>query len=492
MFLLKKKDRSCLRCGKGASKTCARCKAVAYCSRECQKKDWKQHKVTCGKLGKGQTPEAAAAGTASDPLKHAKNGTAHPDPRPGASYWWIKPLDLAHVPGPPHGMVPLTVRANLVTLSRVSWPSGVIPCPEHGDHPPAQTLHERELAMTELHLLYHSGTEKDRRDFATGGGCGPLLEIINRHHACDPELDTMSVGRADTYHGMYKGERQPSIRMKLMDLAWDLCQYSVCSTDMALMGSLGLVKLFLRKKDSLYLEYNQNMGNGKFGSGDPRDLFSRDKESSPTGLSTVMLDDFYEINHPSGNDLQVCAWALAILAGLATTPFRNNGKPVDKDEFQKYALLFGVEIWKEMGAVIESLPAKCSLINQQLHGSALRFASGILQIRTKCYEIPHPGVAKAVVSLTRAYDGRIPCSMLAMAYDAINKYRKAFPNDESGVTKADLSTKEARNYIGMGTLGRSGVFQDALQTVASRNMQLMNGLGNVFANQNGGNGCAQQ
>jgi hypothetical protein len=29
-------------------KTCGKCKRVAYCSKECQKKDWKGHKKNCG------------------------------------------------------------------------------------------------------------------------------------------------------------------------------------------------------------------------------------------------------------------------------------------------------------------------------------------------------------------------------------------------------------------------------------------------------------
>ena len=34
-------------------KNCAKCRTTLYCSRECQKRDWKQHKQTCGK---GQQP----------------------------------------------------------------------------------------------------------------------------------------------------------------------------------------------------------------------------------------------------------------------------------------------------------------------------------------------------------------------------------------------------------------------------------------------------
>ena len=40
---------TCASCGKHSQdlKRCARCKAVAYCSKECQKKHWKQHKSVC-------------------------------------------------------------------------------------------------------------------------------------------------------------------------------------------------------------------------------------------------------------------------------------------------------------------------------------------------------------------------------------------------------------------------------------------------------------
>ena len=33
-------------------KICARCKCIAYCSKQCQKKDWKRHKPTCGPFDK--------------------------------------------------------------------------------------------------------------------------------------------------------------------------------------------------------------------------------------------------------------------------------------------------------------------------------------------------------------------------------------------------------------------------------------------------------
>ena len=31
-------------------KNCAKCKGIMYCSRECQKQDWKHHKKDCARL----------------------------------------------------------------------------------------------------------------------------------------------------------------------------------------------------------------------------------------------------------------------------------------------------------------------------------------------------------------------------------------------------------------------------------------------------------
>ena len=37
----------CRLCLKAATKKCGNCKDVSYCSRECQKTDWKEHKEAC-------------------------------------------------------------------------------------------------------------------------------------------------------------------------------------------------------------------------------------------------------------------------------------------------------------------------------------------------------------------------------------------------------------------------------------------------------------
>ena len=40
----------CGQCGQKSSSCCSRCQLVSYCSRECQKKDWKTHKKVCKTL----------------------------------------------------------------------------------------------------------------------------------------------------------------------------------------------------------------------------------------------------------------------------------------------------------------------------------------------------------------------------------------------------------------------------------------------------------
>ena len=37
----------CFMCKKEDAKTCSRCHMVSYCSRKCQKLDWKRHKIEC-------------------------------------------------------------------------------------------------------------------------------------------------------------------------------------------------------------------------------------------------------------------------------------------------------------------------------------------------------------------------------------------------------------------------------------------------------------
>jgi hypothetical protein len=45
-------SKTCRSCGVAPEKlmACSSCKKVRYCSRECQKADWKRHKEECGKM----------------------------------------------------------------------------------------------------------------------------------------------------------------------------------------------------------------------------------------------------------------------------------------------------------------------------------------------------------------------------------------------------------------------------------------------------------
>jgi hypothetical protein len=55
---------TCLLCGGAAERRCARCKAVSYCSREHQERDWHRHKVACRAPG-GATAALASPASAA-------------------------------------------------------------------------------------------------------------------------------------------------------------------------------------------------------------------------------------------------------------------------------------------------------------------------------------------------------------------------------------------------------------------------------------------
>ena len=55
--LKKQRKGKCALCNCEATSTCSKCKSTHYCSRNCQKSDWKNHKKTCNPvLGQIQTP----------------------------------------------------------------------------------------------------------------------------------------------------------------------------------------------------------------------------------------------------------------------------------------------------------------------------------------------------------------------------------------------------------------------------------------------------
>ncbi|KAM0258699.1 hypothetical protein ACHAQJ_003707 [Trichoderma viride] len=68
-------DAQCNSCKKGPPdvtlKRCAKCSTTPYCSRECQKADWKAHKKTCGK-SQSSNPSSGASSSGNTPLSPPK------------------------------------------------------------------------------------------------------------------------------------------------------------------------------------------------------------------------------------------------------------------------------------------------------------------------------------------------------------------------------------------------------------------------------------
>ena len=63
---------SCTTCGASppavALKRCANCNTTPYCSRDCQKTDWKSHKRTCGKQNPSSSSSTATPTSPTFPL----------------------------------------------------------------------------------------------------------------------------------------------------------------------------------------------------------------------------------------------------------------------------------------------------------------------------------------------------------------------------------------------------------------------------------------
>ncbi|KAM5347036.1 hypothetical protein ACJ41O_010041 [Fusarium nematophilum] len=69
-------------------KRCAKCSTTQYCSRDCQKSDWKAHKKICGKQA---AEAAAAAATAPSPARASRPGSG-PNSGPSSSKGLDQPV----------------------------------------------------------------------------------------------------------------------------------------------------------------------------------------------------------------------------------------------------------------------------------------------------------------------------------------------------------------------------------------------------------------
>ena len=65
-------------CSKPGNLRCSRCKTAGYCSAECQKKAWKQHKVSC----KQPDPSGQDRAPGQNPSSSGSSSTRCPDVNP--------------------------------------------------------------------------------------------------------------------------------------------------------------------------------------------------------------------------------------------------------------------------------------------------------------------------------------------------------------------------------------------------------------------------
>ncbi|KHN95384.1 Zinc finger, MYND-type [Metarhizium album ARSEF 1941] len=83
---------SCTHCQKSPPEVvlrrCAKCSATPYCSRDCQKADWKVHKKICGRQASGAAPSSRRPGAATlSPPKGVERGVAFPFSRLDNDTW---------------------------------------------------------------------------------------------------------------------------------------------------------------------------------------------------------------------------------------------------------------------------------------------------------------------------------------------------------------------------------------------------------------------
>ena len=60
-------------------KKCSRCKTVKYCSRACQKDDWKEHRAVCNAAAAAVTVTVTVTVTATATATATSTSTSHED-----------------------------------------------------------------------------------------------------------------------------------------------------------------------------------------------------------------------------------------------------------------------------------------------------------------------------------------------------------------------------------------------------------------------------
>lgn len=72
--------RTCIQCGKPATKRCSKCKIAKYCGTECQKAHWSQHKESCKQV---QAAQAALTTQATQSSQSSQSSPAFAPPQNG-------------------------------------------------------------------------------------------------------------------------------------------------------------------------------------------------------------------------------------------------------------------------------------------------------------------------------------------------------------------------------------------------------------------------
>ena len=79
----------CVMCSKPATQLCTQCRSQIYCSRQCQKSDWRVHKLLCSSYQQFQTP----------PHKNVRRAIVFEQSEPVVKFKWVT-IETKHVDDP--------------------------------------------------------------------------------------------------------------------------------------------------------------------------------------------------------------------------------------------------------------------------------------------------------------------------------------------------------------------------------------------------------